>query len=671
MQPKGDRMQTTPRRSWKMPRLRALVATLAAATTGALAQPGAGEANTAPTRETAAAIPSLLPSIAGFFDAEFLTGTLPDLAEIDALASPRLYDGVPASFAITTTLTDAGAADARVVASNDVVGVILDEPLIFTGGVSQGVMLPGTPFGSTTEILVAWRGMVLGPYEVFAAEAGPATAAAAIPEDVWGDLLTGAPDAIDASDPAQLLAEVGEGGAAIPLVVVSPPIPDDPLVGELATNDLYVAQLFDDMGRPAGAQTMTLTADDPGVIGFRGIGTDDPPAPSITLVSDDQGLVAVYVQYVGPGISGVTIESALLPAPFPAPDDLGMPAVFTALPPTPAPPPGSILDRENNLPDVVTLRVISCDGVPVNLGLRDSGALLTFGARYCFQANVNGPLPAGSTVVWCINGQLVRQSSDNSPIIGNRIYITWSDPQPNQPNTIRFNISAKVVAVDAGEAFQPKSEKKTVFTLREKKTVPLCVLQYGATANTNAQLAAEIARVNALYTGTGVCVSLNPADISNLGGPVKTFNPVCLPPPMIGPIPVGFGSINLVGTLIPCICNNANQQGSATKITIYNGLTIPGTILGNATGANEVVGDNPGYDVCGKYANTVMMRTGTIVSGQNVLAHEICHILGLKHMAGVGRCMNPTVNAGTNSVLVPTEAATMYGIACEILDGQK
>jgi len=170
--------------------------------------------------------------------------------------------------------------------------------------------------------------------------------------------------------------------------------------------------------------------------------------------------------------------------------------------------------------------------------------------------------------------------------------------------------------------------------------------------------------MNRIFNGTGVCFSLEPAGLINHGGGGKfvVLN-VCLDCGLF----FCTSFLKPAGTLKNCIESVANQQGSLSKITLYNGIVLEKDVLGRAFGANEILGDDPGYDICGKWANTVMLAPGAVTDVFNTMAHEVGHLLGLRHTKDTKDLMYEFTSLDKR--LSSAEAAMAYKIACEILAG--
>lgn len=567
----------------------------------------------------------------------------------DPAAAAVAYDGIPYSVAVTTQASDAvvNAMNLDLSVQTNLGGEILRPSLTFSGGLSQTINFPATSKGEAVHLFLEGMGESLPLYR-FRTEAGAAVDATAFSVLDWREAVSGP---FEPSGSVVVENDLGEGGSLDTCAITSTHAPDDPESGVVGTTDPYVAQLYDSLGRPAANQLVHLLAGNASVIRLRA-----PNAPSgsgtATLLTrtDSTGFVVVQVEYVGVGTSSLTFEQDWGGLPFPAP------AIGSAAP---------VLFQAAAAPTPVVKKLevtkLLQSGVVMNPCLRETSSILVFGEWYCFEATLSAALPAGQKVVWCRDGNPVENDQANR-IEGTILYSKHNDPDPNsETNKSHFCLTAKVV-VCGGNGSEPVAPAEGIdYDVKDKKTIPLCVHEYGP-AGGQAAWAQEVAAINAIYNGTGVCFTLDPTDLVNHGGAEKkvSINSNWVSPKF---------QWTYAGTLADCVCNNASQQGSASKITIYRGATYANA-FGIALGADEVLAADKICVTDAKWANTVGLQGSAFQNARLSLAHELGHILGLGHSDKndhLMRCGKHRV-VGSNKI-TPSQAATIYQNACDILQG--
>jgi|GEM_PF-4471714 len=600
-----------------------------------------------------------------------LSGALPDQGSpSDINFFGHAYAGVPIDLQVRSASDIGLLQNLTLTVVDESNATILSQPLIFNLGESQVVSIPAQAIGKSLFVLIDEpndNANVEQSYYRFFVNAGPPASAQAFSEEDYLDEIAG-----PANTPGNALTVTstnGECGSNDPINITSPPnSSDSPFDGASGTNDIYIARLFDSQGNPCLGQQLRLVADNPAAIGLRYSGDpNDPALPDIQVQTDDAGFVRVHVVYLDDGgTSGLTIIPESPTAPDLVAPELGSaaPATFTSLP----------------VADVVIAGITADKAVEpnenVNVGVRESGAIMTFGTTYCLKSTTRRRPTRRDKIVWCLNGIRLTDAMGNERT-GREIKFKIDDPDPNSANTARIKIESKIVRVDGDGTETVRSSEESVHTITEKKTIPLCVHQFSKSNHPSAdKWTAEVKRLNEVYQGTGVCFTLNTTnDLKNVTQSEKTLNSGAIEQ-------AGVRKMFLTpkSTLPKCVCENANLQGSLSKITIYTGVKMKGLVDGKwkslngvAIGANEVLteeGAPAAYDVCGKWANTIAVKKDKVDSTRATIAHEIAHILGCPHkQTGTKRNLMRKERFNSANQIDAEQAQRIYRTACKIKQG--
>lgn len=573
--------------------------------------------------------PADVPS--GVFDVEELQGAV-ELSEGAAAA----FAGVP----VAVTLRTALGADAR--DGLFAVALVDGEEVAeapWEGAELQPLNLPAPQLGDTVVVAITNRDRSQAEHVLsMSARSGPVAAVEPVDVRTWREAVLG---------PLGGVSHTFVGIGTAEQIELFPAAHDDPLDGAVGTSDLVILRLLDDDAVATPYVPVTLSVDNPGAILVRGP-HDPDPVPLLRTRADRAGFVAFFVDYVGAGASAITVAGLG--------DTMGLGQVFACH-------------------DPVASAVISGvratgreGGGNINPGLQEGGTILVFGETYCFGADVTGTLPDGAHITWCVDGEPLLDDQGD-PVTGPEVCLEMpADPDPGDDgDDEHYCLTAKIQTADGEEM---ESEESLDFDVREKKTLPICVHEFGPNGadNTPAEWQDEIARVNEVFEGTGVCLALAPADLVQHGGSDKEVR-ITQTPETLAEDP----KRTLSGSLPQCLEDDPSLGGSNDKITLYYGAQAifrPG-VVGAALGADEILDDadiEACYDIDGAYANTIALGTSLVPATDNALPHEIGHILGLGHRTESGALMRRT--SGAEGTLNADEAATVYQEACDVLAGE-
>ena len=617
------------------------------------------------------------------FELEFLSGALQNDLNIEAPAGGTfIYSNTPALFQVSTQLDPAELGPVTVHAVSANFGFpmeILQQPIDFIDGASQPIVLPPTPFGSSTYLFLTRDQNCEIPLLYTRTEAGPMALAESVSNDVRQDRSLGL--TVDQSD-LDFDLDPGEDGAINDPPEELPGIqPDSQVSGAVCTSDVYSAQIFDEDGNPAAYQLLCFTVEDPNVVGLRRSGfTNEDPQPTIQVMTNANGFVTFRVEYLGVGSSGMTMVSKPVEdaEPVPAPGPTGEAVNFIGLEPV------------NELPVIKSIRVTKCfpdaaddeENVPINEGTSEDSPILVYGQKYEIQAELSGPLPDDVEVWWCIQeaGEVVQLIDANG-----KICVTTGDPNPNTAGDLaNIKIEAKLVRLTTTGPMPLGSSEEFDVTMAEKKTIEICPMHYGEDVPSPLRWAQIVKTINEIYNGTGVCFSLG--DITEGGEEAKEL---CICSNASDETEGKTSVLTIGGELEECVCDNEDLHGASDKITFHVGVDIKikggnnrancrGGYNGYALGAAMVacdLGIGMDYDVNGKWASAGLIAPGRldIAQGERTIAHEAAHLLGLPHVGdneddNLLHRFGEGDDPGSKRKLNADQTATIYKAACDLLD---